>query len=327
MTGRLCSCKRTKDGERNLATAAAAWWWLPVLPASTCYDTPFTDVNDDEGTAGTTPRFAKGLGFTGKSCISPRHVASDQSRCSAPRRRTSPTPTRSCEAIRHGQGAGQGRGLPAGKDDRRAHRGPGAAGPGHGRSSMEEVKQLMNEAGEQSSRRPSSLAGLKDGMTISFHHHLRNGDYVLNMVHGGDRQTGHRGSERQRQLAVRRHMPLIWTTSQNGVVTGLRDRLHVRRPVGRAISQGAAGQARGSSGPTAAGPADMRAGPVRRGRGVCGRADVGHLWATAPDGTGRSACGSLGYALRRRHVREKSGGDHGQPGAVSAARTGPSARA
>ena len=23
---------------------------------------------------------------------------------------------------------------------------------------------------------------LKDGMTISFHHHLRNGDYVLNMV-------------------------------------------------------------------------------------------------------------------------------------------------
>lgn len=26
------------------------------------------------------------------------------------------------------------------------------------------------------------LAGLKDGMTVSFHHHLRNGDYVLNMV-------------------------------------------------------------------------------------------------------------------------------------------------
>ena len=24
--------------------------------------------------------------------------------------------------------------------------------------------------------------GLKDGMTISFHHHMRNGDYVLNMV-------------------------------------------------------------------------------------------------------------------------------------------------
>ena len=26
------------------------------------------------------------------------------------------------------------------------------------------------------------LSGLKNGMTVSFHHHLRNGDYVLNMV-------------------------------------------------------------------------------------------------------------------------------------------------
>ena len=26
------------------------------------------------------------------------------------------------------------------------------------------------------------LSGLKDGMTVSFHHHLRNGDHVLNMV-------------------------------------------------------------------------------------------------------------------------------------------------
>ena len=25
-------------------------------------------------------------------------------------------------------------------------------------------------------------AGLKDGMTVSFHHHLRGGDYVLNAV-------------------------------------------------------------------------------------------------------------------------------------------------
>ena len=26
------------------------------------------------------------------------------------------------------------------------------------------------------------LSGLKDGMCVSFHHHLRNGDYVVNMV-------------------------------------------------------------------------------------------------------------------------------------------------
>ncbi|HCJ56920.1 MAG TPA: citrate lyase subunit alpha, partial [Clostridiaceae bacterium] len=27
-----------------------------------------------------------------------------------------------------------------------------------------------------------ALSGLKDGMTISFHHHFRNGDYIVNMV-------------------------------------------------------------------------------------------------------------------------------------------------
>ena len=26
------------------------------------------------------------------------------------------------------------------------------------------------------------LSGLKDGMTISFHHHLRDGDHIVNMV-------------------------------------------------------------------------------------------------------------------------------------------------
>ena len=37
------------------------------------YDTPFTDVNDDEGIL-TDARYAKGLGFSGKASISPRHV-------------------------------------------------------------------------------------------------------------------------------------------------------------------------------------------------------------------------------------------------------------
>ena len=31
-------------------------------------------------------------------------------------------------------------------------------------------------------REAIQLAGLRDGMTVSFHHHLRNGDFVLNMV-------------------------------------------------------------------------------------------------------------------------------------------------
>ena len=31
-------------------------------------------------------------------------------------------------------------------------------------------------------REAISAAGLRDGMTVSFHHHLRSGDYVINMV-------------------------------------------------------------------------------------------------------------------------------------------------
>ena len=34
----------------------------------------------------------------------------------------------------------------------------------------------------KSIREAIALAGLKDGMSVSFHHHLRNGDYTLNMV-------------------------------------------------------------------------------------------------------------------------------------------------
>lgn len=47
-----------------------------------CYDTPFTDVNDDEG-ALHDALHARALGFTGKAAISPRHV-SDINRAFSP---------------------------------------------------------------------------------------------------------------------------------------------------------------------------------------------------------------------------------------------------
>lgn len=51
-------------------------------------------------------------------------------------------------------------------------------------------------------REAVALAGLKDGMTVSFHHHLRNGDYVLNLVMEGGGPAGHKGPHRQRQLPL-----------------------------------------------------------------------------------------------------------------------------
>ena len=65
-------CKRTKEGQeifysrsRIVVAARAA--------GVDCYDTPFTDVNDDAGIR-TDAAYAKALGFTGKASISPRHV-------------------------------------------------------------------------------------------------------------------------------------------------------------------------------------------------------------------------------------------------------------
>ena len=40
----------------------------------------------------------------------------------------------------------------------------------------------MNNKVVSSLREAIELSGLKSGMTVSFHHHLRNGDFVLNMV-------------------------------------------------------------------------------------------------------------------------------------------------
>jgi len=65
-------CKRTKEGKeifyaRTRLVMAARAAGIEV------YDTPFTDVNDDEGIR-VDAAFAKGLGFSGKASISPRHV-------------------------------------------------------------------------------------------------------------------------------------------------------------------------------------------------------------------------------------------------------------
>ena len=65
-------CSRTKGGNeidyarKRLVVAARA-------AGVDVYDTPFTDVNDDEGIR-VDAEYAKSLGFTGKSAIAPRHV-------------------------------------------------------------------------------------------------------------------------------------------------------------------------------------------------------------------------------------------------------------
>lgn len=65
-------CKRTKEGE-EIAYARSRMVCAARAAGVEVYDTPFTDVHDDEGIY-TDAKKAKSLGFTGKSAISPRHV-------------------------------------------------------------------------------------------------------------------------------------------------------------------------------------------------------------------------------------------------------------
>ena len=65
-------CKRTKEG-REIEYARTRLVVAARAAGVDVYDTPFTDVNDDEGILADA-NLAKSLGFTGKAAISPRHV-------------------------------------------------------------------------------------------------------------------------------------------------------------------------------------------------------------------------------------------------------------
>ena len=79
-------------------------------------------------------------------------------------------------------------------------------------------------------------AGLKDGMTISFHHHMRNGDYVLNMVLDAAARMGIRDLTVNASSIFDIHEPII-EHIKNGVVTGLECN-YMGAKVGKAISKG-----------------------------------------------------------------------------------------
>ena len=135
--------------------------------------------------------------------------------------------------------------------------------------------------------------GLKDGMTISFHHHFREGDFVMNMVLEEIAKMGIKNLSIAPSSIANVHAPLI-DHIKNGVVTnitssGLRDK------VGAAISEGI-----------------MENPVVIRSHGGRARAiatgdvhiDVAFLGAPSSDeygnanGTvGKATCGSLGYAM------------------------------
>ena len=140
-------------------------------------------------------------------------------------------------------------------------------------------------------REAIALSGLKDGMTVSFHHHMRNGDFVLNMVMEEISEAGIKNVNASSLFDV--HAPLIGHI-ESGVVTGVMAD-YISAGLGRALSRGvlkAPVQFRTHGGR----PADISLGrtPI----------DVAFIAAPTadPEGNctgkyGKSACGSLGYAF------------------------------
>ena len=137
-----------------------------------------------------------------------------------------------------------------------------------------------------------ALAGLKDGMTVSFHHHLRNGDFVLNMVMEEIANQGFKDININASSLFDVHTPLL-EHIKNGVVTGI-SADYIAAGLGKAISQGIMEK-----------PVQFRTHGGRPSDIALGRTPIDVAFIAAPTADtmgncsgkyGKSACGSLGYA-------------------------------
>ena len=145
----------------------------------------------------------------------------------------------------------------------------------------------------RSIREAIALSGLRDGMTVSFHHHLRNGDFVLNMVMEQIAALGIRDISVNASSLFDAHTPIL-EHIENHVVTGIGAN-YISAGVGRAISQGIMER------PVQFRTHGGRPSDISRGNTPI---DVAFIAAPAADPMGncsgkygKSACGSLGYAF------------------------------
>lgn len=149
-------------------------------------------------------------------------------------------------------------------------------------------EKLMNTIGEA-----LDAIGLKDGMTLSFHHHLRNGDGVLNAVMAEVAARGVKDLTLAVSSVFPVHAPLV-PLMNAGIVTGLCTN-YMSGPVAKAVS---AGQLKK--------PAVMMTHGGRPRAIESGKMPIDIAFVAAPSADaygncngvqGPSACGALGYAV------------------------------
>lgn len=134
--------------------------------------------------------------------------------------------------------------------------------------------------------------GLTDGMTISFHHHFRNGDYLLNMVVDAIASKGIKGITLATSSLAAIHEAII-PHLEAGVITAIQTS-GVRGKLGEYLTSGKLKK-----------PVLIRSHGGRARAIECGELKIDVAFIGAPNcdkngnmngREGKSACGSLGYA-------------------------------
>jgi citrate lyase subunit alpha/citrate CoA-transferase len=145
------------------------------------------------------------------------------------------------------------------------------------------------------------LVEICDGMTLSFHHHLRNGDAVLNRVVSALANRGIKDLTLAISSIFPVHGPLV-AMMKEGVVTGIVTN-YMSGPVAKSISQGVLKK------PVVMMTHGGRPRAIESGEL---KIDVAFIAAPASDDYGncngvggKSACGALGYAVSDAQYAEK----------------------
>ena len=145
-----------------------------------------------------------------------------------------------------------------------------------------------------SMREAIRLAGLRSGMSVSFHHHLRNGDYTLNMVLEQIAEMGIRDLTLNASSIFDIHAPALEEHIRNHVVSRICTN-YMSAGLGRRISEG-----------LMEAPVEFRTHGGRPRDIALGVTPIDVAFVAAPTADcagncsgkyGPSACGSLGYAF------------------------------
>ena len=151
-------------------------------------------------------------------------------------------------------------------------------------------------------REAISASGLRDGMTVSFHHHLRSGDYVINMVMNEIAAMGIKNLTVNASSLFDVHAPLA-EHIKSGVITKIITD-YMSAGLGKYISAGIMEQ-----------PVEFMTHGGRPTAIMQGKTPIDVAFVAAPaadrDGNctgkiGRSACGSLGYAFADAEYAKKT---------------------